>query len=92
MFLNILVILFVLVPLALLLFFIIKHQKTLHNIYKIRQQQKEAQERAEEERQRQERVRRHTHPEQSSVDLIKGTHMDLDGGEYVDFEEVSDEK
>lgn len=40
------------------------------------------------ERDRRETTTRHETEEQSTVDLIHETNMDLEGGEYVDYEEI----
>lgn len=66
----------------------IKHRRTLITAYKLKQQYQEAQRRAEEEQQRQERVRKNTSPPQSSVEMIDDAALDLEGGEYVDYEEI----
>lgn len=82
---------FALLPLVAIIYLIVKHQRTIKQVYDARKAYRQAQERAAEEQERQERVRRRTHPEQSSVDLIQETRQDLDGGEYVEFEEVPEE-
>lgn len=77
-----------LVPLLLILYLGYKYRRALLSAYKIREQYREAERRAEEEQQRQERVRKNTEPPQSSVEMIDDAALDLEGGEYVDFEEV----
>lgn len=78
------------VPLLFLLYIVFVYRKSLVKAYKMREQYKEAQKRAQEEQERQERVRRQTDPEQTSVERIKDASLDLEGGEYVDFEEVKE--
>lgn len=80
-----------LLPIIILLYLAFVYRKTLVKAYKMREQYKEAQRQAQEEKERQERVRKQTDPEQSSVERIKDASIDLEGGEYVDFEEVKDE-
>ncbi|MBR8702936.1 DUF4834 family protein [Porphyromonas levii] len=79
-----------LLPLLLLLYFAFVYRRSLLGIYRMREQYKEAQRQAEEEQERRERVRKQTEPEQSSVERIKDASIDLDGGEYVDYEEVKE--
>lgn len=79
-----------LLPLLLIFYFAFVYRRTLVKAYKMREQYKEAQRQAEEERDRQERVRKQTDPEQSSVERIKDASIDLESGEYVDFEEIKE--
>lgn len=50
--------------------------------------QAEARQRYEEEQQSRERARRTEDPDQTSVERIHEANLDLEGGEYVDYEEV----
>lgn len=84
------VVLFVILPLVLIFYLVIKYQRTIMAFYWLRQQHKEAKMRQEAEADRQERVRKRTHPEQTSVEMIQDASIDLEGGEYIDYEEVSD--
>lgn len=58
-------------------------------VYKMRSNLKEAQRQADEEA-RKERVRKRTNPDHSSVDMIQDASIDLEGGEYVDYEDVKE--
>lgn len=80
--------LFIVLPLVLIIAMVIKYQRTIKSVYKLRQQQQEARRQQEAEAERQERVRKRTNPSQSSVEMIEDANLDLEGGEYVDYEEV----
>ncbi|MDO5017062.1 MAG: DUF4834 domain-containing protein [Porphyromonas sp.] len=83
-----LLLLLLFIPLLLIVYMVIRYRRALVTAYKVREQYKEAKRKAEEERQRQERVRRTTNPNQSTVEMIDDAALDLEGGEYVDFEEI----
>ncbi len=54
--------------------------------------QREAQRRYQEQQDHQRATERADNPPQKSEDLIKGANLDLNGGEYVDYEEITDSK
>lgn len=57
-------------------------------ISKAKNMHAEAQQRYEEEQERRERERQTINPDQSSVEKLQEANLDLEGGEYVDYEEV----
>lgn len=57
-------------------------------IYKAKKMHDQAQQQYEEELKQREKARRTEDPEQSSVDRIHEANLDLDGGEYVEYEEI----
>lgn len=79
-----------LLPLILIVIFAIKYRRALLSVYKLKKHYKEAQKSAE-ERARRERVRRQTDDAPSSVEMIDNASLDLEGGEYVEYEEVEDD-
>lgn len=56
--------------------------------YRLKQAHDSQRKAYEEDRAREDRARKRTDPEQSSVEMINDAHLDLEGGEYVDYEEV----
>ncbi|MDN4753494.1 DUF4834 family protein [Porphyromonadaceae bacterium W3.11] len=80
--------LIILLPIILVAYLLIKNWRLVRAAYKINQTQKAQKKQYQEEQERSERVRKRTRPEQSSVELINDAHLDLEGGEYVDYEEV----
>ena len=78
-------------PLILIVIFAIKYRRALLSVYKLKKHYKEAQKSAEEERARRERVRRQTDDAPSSVEMIDNASLDLEGGEYVEYEEIEDD-
>ncbi|MDO5035660.1 MAG: DUF4834 domain-containing protein [Porphyromonas sp.] len=80
-------IIFVLLPLYFIIRIYLRHQETIKKVYRLRKEQQAAAEREREERERRERVRRTTDPDQTTVERIQDTSVDLDGGEYVNYEE-----
>lgn len=82
-----------LIILLVLLFWVVfRYRNALSAVFQLRKNYKKAQRNAQEEAERYEKVRRHTHPKQTSVEMIDDAALDLDGGEYVDYEEVHDHK
>lgn len=53
--------------------------------------QQEARRKYREQQEHRRATERAENPPQKSEDLIKGANLDLEGGEYVDYEEVKDE-
>lgn len=82
--------LLLIILLLLFVYVLYSYRRVLLGAYKLHKGFKQAKQEAEEERKRQERVRRHTAPPQSSVDMIDDAALDLEGGEYVDYEEVKE--
>lgn len=80
-----------LLPLILIVIFAIKYWRTILSVYKLRQHYKAAQKSAEEEQARRERVRKQTEEAPSSVEMIDNASLDLEGGEYVEYEEIEDD-
>lgn len=77
-----------LLPLIIILYFLIINWRSVRAAYKLKQAHDSQRKAYEEEKAREERARKHTHPEQSSVEMINDAHLDLEGGEYIDYEEV----
>lgn len=80
--------LIILLPIILVFYLLIRNWRLVRAAYKINQTQKAQRKQYEEEKERSERVRKRTRPEQSSVELINEARLDLEGGEYVDYEEI----
>lgn len=59
-------------------------------VWRMQQEHRAQQARHAEEQARQERARQRAEPTQSSVEMIEEAKLDLDGGEFVDFEEIKD--
>lgn len=76
---------------SIILWLMYRYQHTIGLLHKAYQQQKKAQREQHEEAARREHVRRQMHPEQETVDLVKGVNRDLSGGEYAEFEEIKEE-
>lgn len=85
-----LLLLILLLPIFYLIYLLIKYRQQVLTVWRMQQLHKEQKARYEEEQKRQERVRRRAHPEQSSVELIEEAKLDLDGGEFVDYEEIEE--
>lgn len=67
---------------------IIRNRNTIRRIYKFNRGVKEQQRYFEEEQNRRSQARETVHPKQSSVERIEEANLDLNGGEYVDFEDL----
>lgn len=80
--------LIILLPLFFVAYLLIRNWKIVQAAYRFNQSQQAQRRQYEEEQKRQERIKKQTDPEQSSVERINDAHLDLEGGEYVDYEEL----
>lgn len=83
------------VPILLLgfiIYVVVKNFSFLRKLYLAFKAQRDFSRRYQEQQRTYEQQSRTEEPPQSSVDKIREAHMDLNGGEYVEYEDVKEDK
>ncbi|MDO4695649.1 DUF4834 family protein [Porphyromonas sp.] len=78
--------------LVLIIYIVVKNYSFLKGLYTAIKAQKEFSRRFQEQQDAYQSKNRENSSPQSSVDKIRDANMDLNGGEYIDYEDVREDK